>query len=65
MIYKAYNRHVIEYCSHIWGSAPKYTLVLLDTIQIKGIRQVDVVKLTSFFDIFETLQKSWWPFTPW
>ncbi|CAG9813042.1 unnamed protein product [Phaedon cochleariae] len=30
----------MKYCSHIWGSAPKLTLMLLDHIQRRAIRLV-------------------------
>ena len=31
----------LEYCSHVWGGAPKSTLVLLDKIQSKAIRLIN------------------------
>ncbi|CAG9820609.1 unnamed protein product [Phaedon cochleariae] len=45
MIYKAQIRPVLEYCSHIWGSAPKHTLMLSDSIQRRAIRLVGDLSL--------------------
>ena len=49
-LYKAQVRPTIEYCSHIWSSAPKHTLALLESIQKRAIRLVGDERLT------ETLQ---------
>ena len=37
-IYKSQIRPSLEYCSHVWGGAPKSTLCLLDKVQFKAIR---------------------------
>ena len=47
LIYKAQVRAVLEYCSHIWSSAPKQTLKLLDSVQRRAIRLVDDASLTN------------------
>ena len=40
-IYKFKNRPSLDYCSHVWGSAPKSTLCLLDKVQSKAIRLIN------------------------
>ena len=40
-IYKSQVRPSLEYCSHVWGGAPKSTLHLLDKIQSKAIRLIN------------------------
>ena len=40
-IYRSQIRPSLEYCSHVWGGAPKSTLVLLDKIQSKAIRLIN------------------------
>ena len=40
-------RPTLEYCSHIWGGASQSSLFLLDRIQVKAIRFIDDVSLTS------------------
>ena len=34
-------RPSLEYCSHVWGGAPKSTLCLLDKVQSKAIRLIN------------------------
>ncbi|CAG9814285.1 unnamed protein product [Phaedon cochleariae] len=57
MIYKAQIRPVLEYCSHIWGSAPKHTLMLLDSIQRRAIRLVSDATLTHSLTSLEHRRK--------
>ncbi|CAG9813194.1 unnamed protein product [Phaedon cochleariae] len=57
MIYKAQIRPVLEYCSHIWGSAPKHTLMLLDSIQRRVIRLVGDAILTHSLTSLEHRRK--------
>ena len=40
-IYKSKIRPSLEYCSHVWGGAPKSTLCLLDKVQSKAIRLIN------------------------
>ena len=40
-IYKSQIRPSLEYCSHVWGGAPKSTLCLLDNVQSKAIRLIN------------------------
>ena len=40
-IYKSQIRPSLEYCSHVWGGAPKSTLCLLDKVQSKAIRLIN------------------------
>ena len=37
----------LEYCSHVWGGAPKSTLCLLDKVQSKAIRLINNPNLTK------------------
>ena len=37
----------LEYCSHVWGGAPKSTLCLLDKVQPKAIRLMNNPNLTK------------------
>ena len=46
-LYKSQVRPTMEYCSHIWSSAPKHTLALLDSIQRRAIRLIDDPSLTD------------------
>ena len=46
-IYKSQIRPSLEYCSHVWGGAPKSTLCLLDKVQSKAIRLVNNPNLTK------------------
>ncbi|VEN39160.1 unnamed protein product [Callosobruchus maculatus] len=47
LLYKAQIRPSLEYCSHVWGCAPKHSLKLLDTIQKRAIRLIDTPNLTK------------------
>nr|CAI5854430.1 unnamed protein product [Callosobruchus analis] len=38
LLYKAQIRPSLEYCSHVWGCAPKHSLKLLDSIQNRAVR---------------------------
>ena len=40
-IYKSQICPSLEYCSHVWGGAPKSTLCLLDKVQSKAIRLIN------------------------
>ena len=46
-IYKSQIRLSLEYCSHVWGGAPKSTLCLLDKVQSKAIRLINNPNLTK------------------
>ena len=46
-IYKSQIRPSLEYCSHVWGGAPKSTLCLLDKVQSKAIRLINNPNLTN------------------
>ena len=46
-IYKSQIRPSLEYCSHVWGGAPKSTLCLLEKVQSKAIRLINSPKLTK------------------
>ena len=39
--YKSQIRPYLEYCSHVWGGAPRSTLCLLDKVQSKAIRLIN------------------------
>ena len=45
--YKCQIRPSLEYCSHVWGGAPKSTLCLLDKFQSKAIRLINNPNLTK------------------
>ena len=47
-IYKSQTRRSLEYCSHIWGGAPKSSLHLLDEAQSKAIRLINNPNLANF-----------------
>nr|CAI5828957.1 unnamed protein product [Callosobruchus analis] len=47
LLYKAQIRPSLEYCSHIWGCAPKHPLKLLDSIQNRAVRLIDTHNLTK------------------
>lgn len=47
LLYKAQVRPAMEYCSHAWGSAPKHSLLLLDSIQKRAVRLIDDPTLTA------------------
>ena len=46
-IYKSQIRPSLEYCSHVWGGAPKSSLNLLDRVQSKAIRLINNPNLTN------------------
>ena len=46
-IYKSQIRPSLEYCSHLWGAAPKSTLCLLDKVQPKAICLINNPNLTK------------------
>ena len=46
-IYKSQIRPSLEYCSRVWGGAPKSTLCLLDKVQSKAIRLINNLNLTK------------------
>ena len=48
-LYKAQIRPCLEYGSHLWKGASRYSLATLDTIQKRAVRLID--------DRFETLPK--------
>ena len=52
-LYKAQIRPSLEYCSHVWSSAPKHTLLLLDSIQRSAIRLIGDPELTKTLDSLE------------
>ena len=45
-------RPSLEYCSHVWGGAPKSTLCLLDKVQSKAIRFINNPNLTKSLQPF-------------
>ena len=45
-IYKSQIRPSLEYCSHVWGGAPKSTLCLLDKVHSKAILPINNPNLT-------------------
>ena len=46
-IHRSQIRPSLEYCSHVWGGAPKSTLCLLDKVQSKAIRLINNPNLTK------------------
>ena len=46
-IYKSQIRPSLEYCSHVWGGAPKSNLCLLDKVHFKAIRLINNPNLTK------------------
>ena len=46
-IYKSQIRPSLEYCSHVWGGAPKSTLCLLDKVQSKPICLINNPNITK------------------
>ena len=46
-IYKSQIRPSLEYCSHVWSGAPKFSLHLLDRVQSKAIRLINNPNLTN------------------
>ena len=53
MLYKAQIRPSLEYCSHVWSSAPKHTLGLLDSIQKRAVRLIGDPELTNNLESLE------------
>ena len=51
-IYKSQTRPSLEYCSHVWGSAPTSTLCLLDKVQSKAILLINDPNLTKSLQPF-------------
>ena len=49
-LYKAQNRPFLEYGSHLWRGASKYSLATLNTIQKRVIRLIDDSALTDSLD---------------
>ena len=47
-ICKSRIRPSLEYCFLVWGSAPKSSLRLLDTVQFKAIQFINCPNLTNF-----------------
>nr|CAI5839320.1 unnamed protein product [Callosobruchus analis] len=47
LLYKAQIRPSLEYCSHVWGCAPKHSLKLLDSIQNRAVKLIDTDNLTN------------------
>ena len=47
IIYKSQSRPSLEYCSHIWGGAPRSSLHLLDKVQSKAIHIINNLSLTK------------------
>ena len=50
-IYKSQIRPSLEYCSHVWGGAPKSTLCILDKVQSKAIRLNNNPNLTKLLQL--------------
>ena len=46
-LYKSQIRPCLEYCSNVWGAAPKTTLAMLDSIQRRAIRLIGNENLTA------------------
>ena len=46
-IHKYQIRPSLEYCSHVWGDAPKPTLCLLDKVQSKAIPLINNPNVTN------------------
>ena len=46
-IYKSQIRPSLEYCSHVWGGAPKSSLHFLDRVHSKAIRIINNPNLTN------------------
>ena len=46
-IYKFQIRSSLEYCSHVWGRAPKSSLHLLNRVPLKAIRLINNPNLTN------------------
>ena len=46
-IYKSQIRPSLEYCSHVWGGAPKSSLYLIDRVESKAIHLIKNPNLTN------------------
>ena len=46
-IYKSQIHPSLEYCSHVWGGAPKTSLHLLDNVQTRAICLINYPNLTN------------------
>ena len=46
-IYKSQIHPSLEYCSHVWGGAPKSSLNLIERVQSKAIRLINNPNLTN------------------
>ena len=46
-IYNSQIRPSLEYCSHVWGGAPKSSLHLLDRVKSKAIRLINNPNITN------------------
>src|SRR3978361_186707 len=53
VLYRAQIRPPLEYCSHIWSSAPKHTLNMLDSVQRRAIRLISNPALTCSLQSLE------------
>ena len=51
-IYKSQIRPSLEYCSNVWGGAPKSSLNLLDRVQSKAIRLINNPNLINSLQSF-------------
>ena len=51
-LYRSQIRPSLEYCSHVWGGAPKSTLCLPDKVQSKAIRLINNPNLTNRSNLF-------------
>ena len=51
-IYKSQIRPSLEYCSHVWGCAPKSTLCLLNKVQSKAIRSSTILTSPNRSNLF-------------
>ena len=47
IIYKSQIRPSLEYCSHVWGGAPRSSLHLLDKVLSKAVRLINNPSLTK------------------
>ena len=52
-IYKSQIRPSLEYCSHVWGGAPKSTLCLLDKVQSKAISSIRTTRSSTHSHPFQ------------
>ena len=54
-IYKSQIRPSLEYCSHVWGGAPKSSLNLLDKVQSKAICLINNPNFTNSLQSFSPI----------